>query len=66
LGSRRGWLVYAREPDRESVEHFIPSADKSIIVTVLDVSKEPDDLLAAVDALADRIAAAARTLAAAA
>jgi 5-methylcytosine-specific restriction enzyme subunit McrC len=64
-GLDKGWLVYAREPQRDSVEHFIPSAGKTIVVTALDVTLEPDDLLAAVAALADRVAASAHTLAAA-
>jgi 5-methylcytosine-specific restriction enzyme subunit McrC len=66
FGLDKGWLVYAREPHRESVEHFIPSAAKTIVVTALDVTREPDDLLAEVDALADRVAASAHTLVAAA
>ena len=57
FGLDDGWLVYAREPDQQSVEHFIPSAGKTLIVTALDVGREPDDLLAEVDRLADRIAA---------
>jgi len=66
FGLDRGWLVYAREPHRESVKHFIPSAVKTIVVTALDVTREPDDLLLEVDALADRVAASAHTLIAAA
>jgi hypothetical protein len=62
----RGWLIYAREPGRQSVEHFVASAGKTIVVAALDVSNEPRDLLAEVDALADRIAASGPTLAAAA
>lgn len=56
-GLEKGWLVYAREPHQQSVEHEIPSAGKTLVVTALDVGREPDDLLAEVDALADRIAA---------
>jgi 5-methylcytosine-specific restriction enzyme subunit McrC len=54
-----GWLIYAREPEQQSTEHVIPSASKTLVVTALDVSREPDDLLAEVDALADRIAVTA-------
>lgn len=56
-GLEKGWLIYAREPHQQSVEHEIPSAGKTLVVTALDVGREPDDLLAEVDALADRIAA---------
>jgi 5-methylcytosine-specific restriction enzyme subunit McrC len=66
FGLEKGWLVYAREPHRESVEHLIRSAGKTIVVTALDVSREPDVLLDEVDALADRVAGSAHTLAAAA
>lgn len=55
----QGWLIYAREPGQQSVEHVIPTAGKTLIVTALDVTREPDDLLADVAALADRVAAAA-------
>lgn len=58
-GLKRGWLIYAREPGQQSVEHVIPSADKTLVVTALDVAREPDDLLSDVEALADRIAAEA-------
>jgi 5-methylcytosine-specific restriction enzyme subunit McrC len=52
----RGWLIYAREPDQQSVEHEIPTAGKTLVVTALDVGKEPVDLLAEVDALARQLA----------
>jgi 5-methylcytosine-specific restriction enzyme subunit McrC len=57
FGLEKGWLVYAREPDQKSIDHAVPSAGKTLVVTALDVRREPDDLLAEVDALADRIAA---------
>lgn len=64
-GLDKGWLIYAREPGQPSVEHVIPSADKTLVVTAIDVAREPEDLLADVEALADRIAAdATRRLAA--
>jgi 5-methylcytosine-specific restriction enzyme subunit McrC len=63
----KGWLIYAREPGQQSVEHVIPSAGKTLVVTALDVAREPDHLLADVDSLADRIASdVARGLAVAA
>lgn len=52
----KGWLIYAREPGQQSVEHFIPQADKTLIVTALDVGLEPDELMLEVDDLARRIA----------
>ena len=66
FGLDKGWLIYAREPQRESVEHSIPSAEKTLVVTALDVTCEPNDLLAAVETLADRIATSAHTVVAAA
>ena len=66
FGLDHGWLVYAREPERQSVEHVIASAGKTLIVTALDVSRDPDDLLAEVDVLAARLAAGADSLAIAA
>lgn len=56
-GLDEGWLIYAREPVQQSVDHVIPSAGKTLIVTALDVGREPDVLLRDVDELADRIAA---------
>lgn len=56
-GLDEGWLIYAREPDQQSVDHVIPSAGKTLIVTALDVGREPDELLRDVDELADRISA---------
>jgi 5-methylcytosine-specific restriction enzyme subunit McrC len=58
-GLDRGWLIYAREPGQQSVEHVIPSAGKTLVVTALDVAREPDDLLAEVESLATRIARSA-------
>ena len=43
-----------------------PLGGKTIMVTALDVTREPEDLLAEVDALAERIAASAHTMVAAA
>ena len=65
-GLEKGWLIYAREPDRESVEHVISTARKTLVVTALDVRREPEDLLLEVDRLANRIAASAATLSVAA
>lgn len=58
----RGWLIYAREPGQGDLEHVIPTAGKTIVVTALDVNREPDQLRADVAALADRIAAATTSL----
>jgi 5-methylcytosine-specific restriction enzyme subunit McrC len=66
FGLDLGWLIYAREPKRESVEHFIPSAGKTIVVRALDVTREPDDLLTEVEALANLIAASVQPIAIAA
>lgn len=51
-----GWLIYARMPGQETRTHDIHSAGKRIVVTALDVSLEPDALLAAVDIVAQSIA----------
>jgi 5-methylcytosine-specific restriction enzyme subunit McrC len=61
-GLDEGWLIYAREPEQQSVEHVIPSAGKTLVVTALDVSLEPEDLLTEVDRLADRVAASVSTM----
>lgn len=61
-GLEQGWLIYAREPGRQSVEHVIASAGKTLVVAALDVGHEPDDLLIEVEHLADRIAASVATL----
>jgi 5-methylcytosine-specific restriction endonuclease McrBC regulatory subunit McrC len=37
----KGLPRYTREPNRESVEHFIPSDEKTIVVTALDVTESP-------------------------
>lgn len=58
-GLDEGWLVYAKEPGQQSVDHVVPSAGKTLIVAALDVTREPDDLLADVLTLADRVAASA-------
>jgi 5-methylcytosine-specific restriction enzyme subunit McrC len=56
-GLDKGWLIYAREPGQQSIEHVIPSAGKTLVVTALDVAHEPDVLLGDVAALAAQVAA---------
>jgi 5-methylcytosine-specific restriction enzyme subunit McrC len=55
-GLKEGWLIYAREPDQASYDDLIPSAGKTVIVTALDVRREPEELLDDVERLAGRIA----------
>lgn len=61
-GLDEGWLVYARSAEEQTRRHEIPSADKRIVVTALDVRLEPEALLDDVKRLAADIAASLRSL----
>ena len=54
-----GRLVYAKMPGQEPRVHAIPSAGKQVVVDCINVALEPDEVLAEVDELADRIAISA-------
>jgi 5-methylcytosine-specific restriction enzyme subunit McrC len=60
----RGFLVYAKDAGQESRTHRILNAGTEIVVTAIDVEREPEEVLAAVATLA-RLVAASRELAAA-
>lgn len=51
----RGYLVYARDQGEESRTHVIRNGGKHIIVTSIDVEREPDEVLAQVQRLADQV-----------
>lgn len=55
-GLPRGYLVYARDSGAESRTHTVRHSGQEIVVSALDVEKEPEDLLADVRALSDRVA----------
>ncbi len=55
-GLPRGYLVYAKDSGAEPRVHTIRNSGHEIEVVTLDVEKEPADLLADVDALAERVA----------
>lgn len=55
-GLTRGYLVYAKDSGATSRTHVVRNLGTELIVTALDVGLEPDDLLAEVDRLADRVA----------
>jgi 5-methylcytosine-specific restriction enzyme subunit McrC len=58
LKQPRGYLIYAAQSGEEPSNTFVRNANIAIAVRTLDVALEPSDLLSAVDALADEIAAA--------
>jgi 5-methylcytosine-specific restriction enzyme subunit McrC len=58
-GLPEGRLVYAKMPGQEPRVHMIPSAGKRIVVDCINVALEPEEVLAEVDELADRMAFAA-------
>ena len=55
-GLPRGYLVYARDTGEESRTHRVRHSGHEIVVTTIDVEKEPEDLLADVAAVAREIA----------
>jgi 5-methylcytosine-specific restriction enzyme subunit McrC len=55
-GLPRGYLVYARDSGAESRTHTVRRSGQEIVVFAVDVEKEPEELLADVRALADRVA----------
>jgi 5-methylcytosine-specific restriction enzyme subunit McrC len=52
----RGYLVYARDSGVEPRVHTVRNAGQQIVVATLDVTEEPDHLLAQVDQLASAVA----------
>ncbi len=52
-----GFLIYAAG-EAEPAEHVVPSANKRLVVTVLDLSARPEAILAEIQELAARIVAA--------
>jgi 5-methylcytosine-specific restriction enzyme subunit McrC len=55
-GLSRGYLIYARDSGQESRTHVVRNLGPEIIVTAVDVEKEPEEVLAQVEALAARVA----------
>lgn len=55
-GLPRGYLVYARDSGQESRTHRIRNANCEIVVAAVDVEKEPEEILAQMQALADSVA----------
>lgn len=56
-GLPRGYLVYAKDSGAESRRHRLRNIDCEIVVTAVDIERKPEQVLAQVDALANRVAA---------
>jgi 5-methylcytosine-specific restriction enzyme subunit McrC len=56
FGLDRGHLVYAKDAGRTTRDHVVSGMGTRILVSAIDVEREPAELLAEVDALALRIA----------
>jgi hypothetical protein len=55
-GLPRGYLVYARDSGVEPRLHTVRNSGQQIVVATLDVTEDPDHLLAQVDELAMAVA----------
>jgi 5-methylcytosine-specific restriction enzyme subunit McrC len=56
FGLECGYLVYAKDPGQEPVDHVVRGAGTRILVRAIDVEQEPADVLSQVDGLAAAVA----------
>jgi 5-methylcytosine-specific restriction enzyme subunit McrC len=55
-GLRRGYLIYARDSGAEPAVHRVRNLGCELVVTTIDVEREPGDVLAQVERLARQVA----------
>jgi 5-methylcytosine-specific restriction enzyme subunit McrC len=56
FGLDHGYLVYAKDPVQEPLEHVVRELGTTIRVHSIEVEREPSEVLSQIDALADTIA----------